>query len=137
MNTDPHDRESQWQQQALSPAVDSESPATAAYRRLYAGVRWAPLPALTPDFAARTLARIGIIEEDVGAAERRVVPMLFATLGVGGGITAGPQLLGALGQVAFDFAGLPWLQAAAAVTAIAVAATIDRMFSRRRVPAHR
>jgi hypothetical protein len=137
MNTDPHDRESQWQQQALGAAMDGESSATAVYRRIYAGVRWAPLPALAPDFASRTLARIGVIEEDVGAVERRIVPMLFATLGVGGGITAGPQLLGALGQVAFDFAGLPWLQAAAAVTAIAVAATIDRMFSRRRVPAHR
>lgn len=131
MNADPHDREAQWQQQALGAARDGEPPATAAYRRIYAGIRWAPLPALAPDFASRTLARAGIVEEDVGAVERRIVPMLFASFGIGGGITAGPQIVGALGQVAFDLAGLPWLQATAAIAAIATAALVDRMLRRR------
>lgn len=131
MNTDPRDREEHWQQQALRAARDGEAPAAAGYRRIYAGLRWAPLPALAPDFASRTLSRIGIVEEDVGAVERGIVPLLFATFGIGGGLTVGPQLLGALGQFAFDFAGLPWLQAAAAVTAIATAAAVDRLLGRR------
>jgi len=132
MTTNPQDRERAAQQQALQQPSSADTAAALTYRRIYAGVRWAPLPALAPDFASRALARVGIVEEDPGRVERRLVPMLFATFGIGGGFTAGPQLLGAFGQVAFDFAGLPWLQAAAALTAIAAAAAVDRLFGGHR-----
>ncbi len=130
MNTPWQDHEARLQDQALASANADEPASVTMYRHIYAGVRWAPMPALATDFSARVLARVGIAEEAVSPAERRMVPMLFATLGIGGGLTAGPQLLGVLGQFAFDFAGLPWLQAAAVLTAIATAAAIDRTLVR-------
>lgn len=133
MNADREHLEERWQADALRPPRPDEPEAVAAYRRLYAGIRWAPMPALDPGFTARALARAGIVDvgEDL-TVERRALPWFFAAFGIGGGLTAGPQLLGALGQVAFDAAGLPWLQAAAAVSAIAVAAAVDRVLGRRR-----
>ncbi len=133
MNNEREQLETRWQDAALRPAQAGESPAVATYRRLYAGVRWAPMPALDPGFAARALARAGVGDaaEDL-TVERRALPWFFAAFGIGGGLTAGPQLLGALGQFAFDAAGLPWLQAAAALSAIATAAAVDRLLGRRR-----
>ncbi len=132
MNTPLQDRESRLQGLALLAASSDEPASVVTYRQIYAGIRWAPMPALSTDFTTRVLARVGIAEEDLGPVERRLVPMLFTTFGIGGGLTAGPQVLGALGQFAFDFTGLPWLQAAAALTAIATAAVIDRALGRRR-----
>ncbi len=133
MNTDREHLEARWQADALRPPRPDEPEAVAAYRRLYAGIRWAPMPALDPGFTARALSRAGVVDvgEDL-AVERRALPWFFAAFGIGGGLTAGPQLLGALGQVAFDAAGLPWLQAVAALSAIGVAAAIDRVLVRRR-----
>ncbi|MGQ0801215.1 MAG: hypothetical protein ACT4NL_14045 [Pseudomarimonas sp.] len=132
MNTPLLDREARLQGLALLPASSDEPASVETYRQIYAGIRWAPMPALASDFTARVLARVGIVEEELSPVERRLVPMLFTTFGIGGGLTAGPQVLGALGQVAFDFTGLPWLQAAAALTAIATAAVIDRTLGRRK-----
>ena len=131
MNTPLQDREARLQGLALLAANNDEPASVSTYRQIYAGIRWAPMPALAHDFTARVLARVGIAEENLSPIERRLVPMLFTTFGIGGGLTAGPQVLGALGQFAFDFAGLPWLQAAAALTAIATAALIDRTLGRR------
>lgn len=127
------DLESAWQEAATRPAVAGEAPAVAAYRRLYSGIRWAPLPVMDASFSARLLAHpeLKIAPEDA-RLERGLTPLLFATLGISGGLTAGPQLAALAGQLAFDAAGLPWLQTAAAFAAIAFAAAVDRMLSRRR-----
>ncbi len=124
--------ESQWQDRALSAAQAGEPAAVTAYRRLYAGVRWAPMPVQDTAFAARVLSRCGIVEQESGEVERKLVPTLFAAFGISGGIAAGPQLIGALTQLALDLTNLPWLQFGAAMSAIAAAAAVDRLLGLRR-----
>ena len=126
------DREAQRQEQALAAERADDSAATKAYRRLYAGVRWAPLPAISPTFTSSVLARCGVAEEAQTSVERKLVPTLFAAFGVSGTIAAGPQLAGAMAQLAMDLSGLPWLQFGAAISALGAATAVDRLLSKRR-----
>jgi len=131
MNASHQPPEAELQAQALQPAQPGEPAAVQTYRRIYAGIRWAPLPALDPRFAERVAARAGIAEAQPDRLERRLLPLLFAVLGVSGGVSAGPALLGVVGQVAARSPGLPWLQAASAMAALGTAAALDRLLARR------
>ena len=125
-------REIERQTQALAPPHAGESEAIATYRKIYAGVRWAPMPVIDPGFAARVMQRCGIVENEQAAIERKLVPTLFTAFGISGSVAAGPQLLGALTQLAMDLSNLPWLQFGAAISAIAAAAAVDRLLGQRR-----
>lgn len=130
-------REWSRQEDALGPAAAAETPATSAYRRMYSGIRWAPLPALRADFSSQVLLRAGLASErESTLLERRLMPLLWAALGIGGGVTAGPQLAAVAGQWTLEAAGLPWVQPTAALAAIAAAAVIDRAMRWRRQTHH-
>ena len=127
-----HLRELERQAQALAGPQADESDAVSTYRKIYAGVRWTPMPAIDPSFASRVTQRCGIIEGEQAALERKLIPTLFAAFGISGSVAAGPQLVGALAQLTMDLSNLPWLQFGAVMSAITAAAAIDRLLGQKR-----